>query len=162
MHLTRNTKERCVMARIMRRAQMHQKNFSLGQYGSWEAAENAAKKWRDEQLQILPPSVMNAKDRMTVRNHSGVVGVHLAPHRIRKKNGREYEYWRWVARWPGCRNSGGVAWSIRTLGDDDAFALAVLSRKMEEVNRYVVMTALEKIYGDKEHLAIMELKQQEI
>lgn len=162
MHLTRNQQEKCVMARIMRQAQMHQRNFTLKRYGTWEAAEAAATKWRDDQLQVLPPIARNAKDRMTSRNHAGVVGVHLARRRLRKEDGREYEYWRWIARWPGCPHSGGVGWSLHTLGDDDAFALAVLSRRMETVNRTKVMDELERIYGSKEHLEIMTLKSQQL
>jgi hypothetical protein len=162
MHLTRNTQEKCVMARIMRKAKLHQKNFTLKQFGTWEAAEAAAKQWRDGQLQVLPPIDRNSKDRMTSRNHSGVVGVHLGRHILRKKDGREYEYWRWIASWPGCQFSGGIGWSIRTLGDDDAFALAVLSRRMESVSRGKALGELERIYGSLEHQAIMALKSQEV
>jgi hypothetical protein len=165
MHVTRNEREKYVMARIMRKAKLHQKNFTLKQFGTWEAAEAAARKWRDAQLEFLPPSEMNAKGRkdvMTSRNHSGVVGVHLARRLLRKKNGREYEYWRWIAEWPGCPFSGGVGWSIRTLGDDDAFALAVLCRRMETISRRKVLEGLERIYGTAEHEAIMTLKSQEV
>ncbi len=163
MHLTRNEREKCVMARIMRHAKLHQKNFTLKQFGTWEAAEAAAKEWRDAQLEFLPPSQMNAKGRtdvMTSRNHSGVVGVHLGRHLLRKKNGREYEYWRWIAGWPGCPLSGGVSWSIRTLGDDDAFALAVLSRRAQTASRGKALEELGRIYGTPEHEAIMALKSQ--
>ena len=162
MHLTRNKPEKYVMARIMRKAELHQKNFTLKQFGTWEAAEVAAKEWRDAQLEVLPPIERNSKDRMTSRNHSGVVGVHLGRHVLRKRDGREYEYWRWIAGWPGCPFSGGVGWSICTLGDDDAFALAVLSRRMETVNRGKARDELERIYGSAEHQAIMALKSQEI
>ncbi|MGN6643510.1 MAG: hypothetical protein ACTHKU_10985 [Verrucomicrobiota bacterium] len=162
MHITRNQQEKCVMVRIMRQAEMHQKNFTLKQYGTWEAAEAAGKKWRDQQLQVLPPTIRNEKDRMTSRNHSGKVGVYLGRHLLRKKNGREYEYWRWIARWPGCPYSGGLSWSIQTLGDDDAFALAVLSRNMETINRSKVLGQLERIYGTKQHHSIMSLKSQSI
>ena len=150
------------MVRIMRQAKMHQKNFTLKQYGNWGAAETAGKKWRDKQLQILPPTIRNSKDRMTSRNHSGKVGVHLARHLLRKKNGLEYEYWRWIARWPGCPYSGGIGWAIHTLGDDDAFALAVLSRQLETVNRSKVLEKLERIYGTKQHRNIMALKAQSV
>lgn len=161
MHLTRNIREKCVMARIMRKAKLHQKNFTLKQFGTWEAAEAAAKEWVQSQLLVLPPIEKNSKDRMTSRNHSGVVGVNLARHFIRKKDGREFEYWKWVAKWPGCPLSGGIGWYTRTLGDDDAFALAVLSRRMETVGRPRVMEELERIYGSPEHEAIMALKKQE-
>jgi hypothetical protein len=158
MHLTRNEQEKCVMARIMRKAKLHQRNFTVKQFGTWEAAEAAAKEWTNAQLEFLPPIEMNARDRMTSRNHSGVVGVHLGHSVRRKENGREYEYWRWIAQWPGCPFSGGLGWSIQTLGDDDAFALAVLSRQAETVSRGEILAELERIYGTPEHKAIMVLK----
>jgi len=161
MHLHKNWQEKCVMARIMRQGKMHQRNFSLKQFGTWKTAWNAAKAWRDEQLPQLPPCVMNAKGRMTSRNQSGEVGVHLAHHVLRKKSGRECEYWRWVGRWPGCPLAGGVSWSVLKFGDDDAFALAVLCRKMEESKRSKVISELEKIYGSKKHEKIMTFKAQE-
>lgn len=148
------------MARIMRQCKMHQKNFALKDYGSWEAAEAAASAWIDKQKKILPPSQMNAKDRMTSRNRSGVVGVYLSRQVIRRPSGKEYEYWRWTARWPGCPQSGGVSWQIgESLEEDDAFALAVLSRQMESTDRYHIMSELARIYGSKRHLKIMAKKQ---
>ena len=44
MHLTRNETEKCVMARIVRQKKLHQKNFTLKQFGTWTKAEAAAKK----------------------------------------------------------------------------------------------------------------------
>jgi hypothetical protein len=161
MHLTPNLKEKYMMARIMRRAKMHQQYFTLKQYGSWDAAEAAARKWVKSQLEILPPAEMNARNRMTSRNHSGVVGVYLSHHVVRRKH-REYEYWRWTARWVGCPYSGGLTWSITTLGDDDAFALAVLGRRMETVDRDKVLKRLQEIYGTGAHEEIMKLKSQGI
>ena len=35
MHLTRNETEKCVMARIVRQKKLHQKNFTLKQFGTW-------------------------------------------------------------------------------------------------------------------------------
>ena len=42
MHLTRNETEKCVMARIVRQKKLHQKNFTLKQFGTWTKAETAA------------------------------------------------------------------------------------------------------------------------
>ena len=141
---------------------MHQKNFTLKQYGTWNKAEIAAKKWRRAQLKVLPEIVMNSKNRMTSRNQSGKVGVHLARSFRRKRKGRDYEYWRWIARWPGCPYTGGIGWSILSLGDDDAFALAFLSREMETISRPKVLGELERIYGGKRHKEIMKLKAQNV
>jgi hypothetical protein len=144
----------------MRKGRRHQRNFTLKQFKTWIAAEEAASRWVKAQLKVLPPSEMNARDRMTVRNHSGIVGVNKTKHLVRKSTGLEYEYWRWTAHWPGCRNSGGVSWYISRFGDDAAFVLAALSRRLESTNREEVIAKLEGIKGTKEYRAILRLKNQ--
>lgn len=147
------------MARIMRDSEMHQKNFSLSRFESWEAAEKEGRKWIKKQKKILPPSRMNEEGRMTSRNQSGVVGVYIAKTVRRKPNGKEYEYWKWIARWPDCPVKGGVAWTINEeTPDDDAFALACLTREMRSADKEEVRGRLSKIRGRKEHLRIMEGK----
>ena len=148
------------MARVMRGAKLNQRNFTLKQFKSWDAAEEAAGRWVKELIKALPPSEMNARDRMTVRNHSGIVGVNKTRHVVRKPTGEEYEYWRWTAHWPGCRNSGGVSWYISRFGEDDAFVLAALTRRMESVNREEVLAKLKDTHGSKEYKAILRLKNQ--
>ena len=50
-------------------------------------------------------------------------------------------------------------WTIsETTPDDDAFALACLSREMRSVDRDEVRKRLSKIYGTKKHAEIMENK----
>lgn len=147
------------MARIMRDAKMHQKNFAVSRFESWEAAEKEGRKWIEKQKKILPPSRMNEEGRMTSRNRSGVVGVYIAKTIRRKPNGKEYEYWKWIARWPRCPIKGGVTWTINEeTSDDDAFALAFLSREMRSADKDEIRDKLSKIYGSKEHLRIMEEK----
>src|ERR1039457_4617893 len=151
MHLTRNTQEKCVMARVMRKGKLHQRNFSLKQFKTWPAAEEAAARWVRGKLKVLPPCETNSFDRMTVRNHSGIVGVNKTKHICRKPSGREYEYWRWTAHWPGCRNSGGVNWYVSKFGEDDAFVLAALTRRMESTNRGEVFARLDVIKGTEDY-----------
>jgi len=147
------------MARIMRDAKMHQKNFSLGNFETWEAAEKEGRKWIRKQKKILPPSRMNEEGRMTKRNRSGVVGIYIAKTTRKKASGRVYEYWKWIARWPDCPVSGGVTWTVNEeTSDEDAFALAFLAREMRSVDKDEVRKKLSKIYGKEEHLKIMESK----
>jgi hypothetical protein len=147
------------MARIMRNCEMHQKSFPIKEYKSWKAAEEAGRVWIAEQKKILPPSRMNEEGRMTKRNKSGVVGVCLARSIRRKPNRKKYIYWRWIARWPDCPSKGGFMWTIsEETPDDDAFALACLSREMRSVEREEVRKKLSKIYGTKKHAEIMEKK----
>ncbi|MEM9079701.1 MAG: hypothetical protein AAGC74_03310 [Verrucomicrobiota bacterium] len=131
----------------MRQGVKYQKNFSKKKYGGWGKAQAAAKVWRDEMLETLPPSVMNQEGR-SYNNQSGVVGVYLSKV-VMSNRKQKYEYWRWVAKWPGCKLKGGVTWSVSKHGEDDAFALAVLSREMRTEDREVVEARLEKLRGTK-------------
>lgn len=81
-------------------------------------------------------------------------------HVLRKPTGQEYEYWRWTAKWPGCKNSGGVSWYISRFGDDDAFVLAALTRRMESINRPEIIAKLEAIRGKQDYEDILALKNQ--
>lgn len=148
MYLTKNEKENCYMVRIMRQGKMYQKNFSKKKYGGWGKAQKAAKEWRDEQLKVLPPKMMNAEGRMSPRNTSGAVGVTLSCATFDRKDGQS-EYWSWKAKWPGCKFNGGIGWSVKKYGLDDAFALAVLSREMRTVDRDAVVKRLKKLKGTK-------------
>lgn len=136
------------MVRIMRQGVMYQKNFSKKKHGGWGKAKAAAAEWRDEQLKILPPKMMNAEGRMSPLNTSGVVGVTLSRTAFNKgKNG--YEYWNWKANWPGCGNKGGIGWSVQKYGVEDAFALAVLSRDLRTVDRKAILERFAKLKGSK-------------
>lgn len=153
-NLTRNERERCVMARVMRTGRRYQKNFSLGEYGSWEGAESAGAKWVKATVAALPPIKTN-EGLLTLRNTSGEVGVTLGRVEFRKKGKKHHKYYRWVAHWPGCPLSGGVAWSWQRFGDDNAYVLAVLSRRMRTVDREVVVARLAEIAGNVEYRAIL-------
>jgi hypothetical protein len=152
MYLTKNTKEKCVMARVMRQAKLYQANFSLKKYGTWAKATRAAKQWLNTTLPTLPPKVeSSSKDRMTWRNHSGKVGVHRTPGIVRKRKGNVYECPRYVARWPGCKYRGGLSWSVKQFEEEGAFVLAVLARERETINRDKILAEFESILGTKRY-----------
>lgn len=146
------------MVRIMRQGVMYQKNFSKKKHGGWGKAKAAATTWRDEQLKILPPKMMNAEGRMSPLNTSGVVGVTLSRTAFKKgKNG--YEYWNWKANWPGCESRGGIGWSVQKFGLEDAFALAVLSRDLRITDRAAILARFEKLKGSKKLKKIYDSRQ---
>lgn len=158
MNITRNEKSKCVMARIRRGGFRHQGNFTLKEYGSWESAENEAKKWVKEMLKELPPRT-TVKDIITRRNNSGVAGVQLAKTKnIRGHN--VYHYERWVAHWPGCPNPGGVGFSTNQFGEENSFVLAVIARRNETIDRQKIIKMLEKIQGTEEYNEILSQKKQ--
>ena len=137
------------MARVMRQGQMHQQNFTLRKYKTWKAAEAAAMKWVRKKLRELPPETAR-KGRMTKRNSSGVVGVWPSIDR-HYQGDRVYEYCRWGGRWPECELKGGIRWSVKTYGDNDAFVLACLAVKYETVDRDWLLKKLKRIRGKKEY-----------
>ncbi|MDP0491637.1 MAG: hypothetical protein Q7Q71_11350 [Verrucomicrobiota bacterium JB023] len=153
-YLTKNVQENCYMVRIMRQGKKYQKNFSKKKYGGWRKAEAAAKEWRDEMLETLPPIAMNQEGR-SANNLSGVVGVYLANANFTKR-GKQYDYWRWVAKWPGCERRGGMTWSVNKYGEAEAFALAVLSRELRSVDREAILARFKKLKGTKKLEKIYE------
>jgi hypothetical protein len=160
MFLTRNEKAKCVMARIRRRNQLYQENFTLTQYGSWEKAEAAARKWVKATLPELPDTIP-VKGRMSSRNTSGIVGVRLAES-IRLKNGNEYRHWRWIAFWPECPFPGGIGWSVDKYGENEAFLYAAISRKLETVDRDRISVEYLKLKGTKEFKRLLSHKRIEL
>ena len=157
MHLTKNKASKCIMARITRRGELYQENFSLRKYRTWREAEKAATKWIRKMLRELPP-IDSGKGRMTKRNSSGVVGVWpvLDTH-YRGEN--RYEYARWCARWPNCPTKGGIRWSVNEFGDNDAFVLAVLSRENESVDREWLVKKLGRIRKTAKYRQLLKNKQ---
>lgn len=154
MYLTKNTREKCVMARVMRQKQMHQQNFGLKKYGSWGKAMRAARNWIKQNLPKLPPRI-TSKDRMTRRNHSGIVGVHWSPGVVNKPDGKSYQCPKWIAKWPGCPHRGGISWSEKQFEHEGAFVLAVLSRRLESTNRDKILTEFDSISGTRKYDQIL-------
>jgi hypothetical protein len=158
MYLTKNLKEKCVMARVMHQNQMHQENFSLKKHGSWIKAMGAARAWIKQKLPKLPPKI-SSKGRMTRRNHSGEVGVHWSPGIVKKPNGNVYGCPKWIAKWPNCPNKGGISWTEKQFEHEGAFVLAVLSRRLETINRDKILTEFESILGKKKCAEIVSKMQ---
>jgi hypothetical protein len=160
MYLTKNKTERCVMARVQRQGKRYQANFTLHEYGDWKAALAAGQNWVDSIIKNLPPPA-SRKGTLTPRNKSGVVGVYLHRQTLTKKVGRKnkvYKFQSWIARWPGCINSGGVKWPVKQFGKDDAFVLAVLCRQMETVDRDAIVETLNGIKDMPEYAKILALR----
>jgi hypothetical protein len=156
LYLTQNVQEKCVMARINRQKVRYQANFTLAQYGTWDRANRAARKWVKEILPTLPEA-MSSKDRKTSRNTSGIVGVRLA-NATRTKDGRTYPDWRWVAFWTDCPQSGGIGWSVNKYGDEGAFVCACLARKSESIERSDIEKTYARLVGTKRYASILAQK----
>lgn len=153
-NLTRNTASNCIMARIRRDGVLHSRNFSLVEFGTWAKAQVAASEWLDEVKATLPEAG-NARDRMTARNASGVVGVMLKT----LGNGDEASY-SWQAFWPG--HASGTRWGIDKYGDNGAFVRACLSRQLESADRDEIENAFAAVKGTAQYRSMLRSKQLEV
>lgn len=147
-HLTRNERERCVMARVQRTGLRFYRCFALRRHGSWEAAEAAARLWLRPvlaQLATLPPGLR----RPTLRNRSGVAGVFFRTRPRLLKSGRTAAYPAYVARWPGAP-AAGVTWMFTSSGGEDgAFLRACLSRELATADRLRVEWAVRALSPER-------------
>ena len=155
--VTRNRLTKCWLARIRRCGKGYSRYFFDGRWGGEAEARRSALAWLSELAAQLPPPV-SRKGRMTRKNKSGVVGVRLAREVQTKSSGAEYVYWCWKANWPGCPKRGGVGWRAHVHGDEDAFVLAVLTRRLEQADRERVLQALRLAKASQEYGAIVGMK----
>jgi hypothetical protein len=99
--------------------------------------------------ELGPPPPTSPEGRMTARNSSGEVGVDPRVHHVVKKTGREYTYYYWRADWVGCPRPGGVSWSCLEDTEEDAYVLAVLTRRMRTINKDEVRARFAKLPASK-------------
>lgn len=160
-YLTRKLVDRSVVARIHRQKKCYQKQFTLKVYGTWKAAEDAAKEWVAMTLPTLPKR-LSSKNLVTKRNQSGVVGVHYTNGYRMLKNGNKIPYPSYISRWVGC--PVGVSWMFNTYGgEDNAFIHAVMCRRMETMDREVVEKAVREIsnFGKTQILSLLKIRHSE-
>jgi len=160
MNTTRNTVNKAVMARITRNGKLYQCDFTLKEYITWENAEVAAQRWVRNKLKFLPPKRSMVKGANTTRNTSGFVGI-TRKKMVNTRSYGHYEYWSWIARWPSCPNPGGITWTTNKVGDDEAFVLAVLSRRLESIDRDKIRAEFSKIQGTEAYDEIIRKKRQD-
>ena len=159
--VTRNESTKCWLARIRRHRKNYSEYFFDMHCGGKEKAYEAALQCYKSMLATLPPPI-SLKGRMTKLNKSGVVGVRLAKEVQNKPSGAQYIYWCWEAKWPGCPMRGGVGWRANIYGEEDAFVMAVLCRRMETIDRKRVHNAFLAVKASSEYNDILKLKEQSI
>ncbi len=161
--VTRNKSTKCWLARIRRHKQSYSQYFfdNDPKFEGKDGARLAALKWYAEKLAVLPAKI-STKNIKTRRNHSGVVGVHLSKGIQKKPSGAQYSYWQWVARWQGCPKRGGVLWRVNKYGEENAFVMAVLCRRMESIDSKEIHNAFLAAKASSEYQEILKLKSQTI
>jgi len=116
---------------LTRARRVYRKYFSDGVYGGKRASLAAAKRYRDEV--IAKHASLSRRDYANVRrrnNRSGVPGVCKSP-KPRRRFGKHYREWFWIAYWtpaPGgaCRHK---SFSMKKYGAKEAFRRAVEARR---------------------------------
>ena len=87
-----------------------------------------------------------------------MVGVYRSKGIVKKPNGKVYTCPRWIARWPKCKFTGGLSWSVLQFDEEGAFALAVIGLRLKSVDRDEVLAHLESILETDEIDEIYALK----
>jgi hypothetical protein len=115
------------LVRLMRDGVKYQKFFSDGGCGGKTACLREAKIYRDEMLELYPPSARgNMFNRKSARNSGAPVGVSRT---FSDTRGYYYEFWQacWTPEFGGPRQC--VKFSINKYGDKKAFRLACRARR---------------------------------
>lgn len=136
------------MVRISRKGERNSRYFSDTTYGGKRKAFAAAKEAYEALLEELGPAENATRDRMTSRNSTGIVGVHVAYTNDTRYPG--CEYYAYCASWvdeSGKRKKVSFAWT--KYGEEASLELATLARKLEITERDKVVAIYEKGGGGK-------------
>jgi len=126
------------MVRLCRNGKHINEFFSDVRWGSKTKALKAANARYQELLDEHGPAVTSFKGRITARNTSGLVGIHVAHGADNRWP--ECEYWAYCASWvneDGTRSKISFSWN--KYGEREALALATIARKREISNRAEVL-----------------------
>lgn len=118
--------------RVMRGTKKHSKLFSDGKYGGKDKALEKAKEYRDRLIEEHEGLV--GKGYYTFKSHrntSGIVGVHRGPKVTKRRSGREYTYYYWIAGWvdPITGKTKNKSFSVSKHGEIGALKLALQTRE---------------------------------
>ena len=125
------------MVRMCRKGEHFQQFFSDSRYGGKRKAKKCADDYYAELYEKHGPAESGTRNKMTSRNSSGHVGVHLA--QTIDKTDPDYAYHAYCASWVGENGSRGkINFSFNKYGEKDAFEMACLARKLECSDRKTI------------------------
>lgn len=128
------------MVRLCRNGQHINEFFSDSRFGGKMKAKKAAVERYEQLVEEYGPAVTSIKGRLTSRNTTGIVGIHVA-HGVDNR-WPDCEYWSYCASWvneDGSRSKISFSWN--KYGERDALALAMIARKREIADRATVLKA---------------------
>lgn len=136
------------MVRIARSGNRVHQYFSDSKFGGKRKALAAAKTAYEELLEELGPAENSTRDKLTSRNTTGVVGVHVAYSQDNRYPG--CEYYAYCASWvteDGKREKASFAWN--KYGQDRALELAILARQEQITDRDQVVAIYDRSAAGK-------------
>lgn len=140
------------LVRMSRNGHRVNKYFSDSMHGGKKKALALAKQTYQELLDELGPAKNATKGRLTNRNTTGVVGVHLAYSNDSRYPG--CEYYAYCASWvTEDRKREKVSFAFNKYGEEQAFDLAVLARQKENNSRDEVVAMYERTAKGKKSKA---------
>ena len=109
----------------------YRKVFTVYRYGCLDKALMAARAWRDEIVQTVPPmTLMEYSNQERVNNTSGYPGVYLMRLVKKDKAGNERCHVSWEARTPtGLKPAQKKSFAVIKYGEVRAYELAIEARK---------------------------------
>jgi len=130
--------------RICRNGEKTSEFFADTQHGGKRKAKKMAQQRYAELCDRLgPPNTKATKDLLTGRNSTGKVGVHIA-HSVDSR-WEKCEYTSYCASWitdDGERQKISFSWN--KYGQDEAFEMACIARKLESKDRAVIVKLYER------------------
>lgn len=131
------------MVRISRRGNRVNRYFADTTWGGKRKALAAAKQAYADLLEELGPAESATRGRLTSRNTSGIVGVHLAYTLDKRYSGAEY--YAYCASWiteDGHREKASFAW--KKYGEDRSLQLAIIARERQLTDHDQVVAIYER------------------
>ena len=117
--------------KLVRRGNIHIKNFPDKQWRGKNNALEQAKVFRDALLAKHPPlSRQEFCSILRSNNQSGIPGVYRYAKSFKLKNGKIKESWYWEASWPiGKSKQSHLSFPVNQHGEAKAKRLAIRARK---------------------------------
>ncbi|MEO9590704.1 transcriptional regulator [Rhodopirellula bahusiensis] len=131
------------VVRVCRDGVRNSEYYSDKMCGGKRKALQLAKQSHAALLEVLGPANNSTKDKLTSRNTTGKVGVHLAHSVDNRYPGCEYQAY--CASWKtedGRRQK--ISFAFNRYGEDEAWELACIARDRETVDREEVIAVRER------------------